>query len=156
MAQEGVLGNGTKIGYSATSPVTYVAIGQLASIDNIPGFAADEIDTTISSTSKLKRAMPGLIAVDNLEFTLLADLDPATDAALEALRGYNQSQETIWWRIEIPTDRQQTEFRGFEFQGWVKTWKPIISIPDRQTIKITVRFDGDGIAIYDPGASEIT
>lgn len=160
MATDGVLGNGVKVAFSASSPVTWTSVGQVLDIE-IPGLEPDEIETTVHGTSKFKRYMPGMIDVSEMTLSLLADLDEssATESAgpaQDSLFEYNQSQTTIWWRVEVPADRTQTEFVAFEFQGWVKNWKPSVPIEDKQTLEVSVRFDGTSYVKYPAGASAIS
>lgn len=155
MAQSGVIGNGTKVGYGAASPVTWINVGQLLNAD-VPGLAQDEIETTIHSTGGFKRFMRGLKDVTEMGLTLLADLDETTDVVQDALFDYQAAGTTLWWRIEIPTARDQSRFTAFEFQGFVKNWLPSAPIEGRQELRVTVRFDGTSFAKYPAGASQIS
>lgn len=156
MAADGVMGNGVKVGYSAgTSPFTWVRISQVLNVV-IPGLEFEEIDTTVHSTGGLRRFMPGLGDVTEMELTLLADLDETTNVQHDALFDYQAARTTLWWRVEVPTTRAQTKFTAFEFQGFVKTWKADPPIDDRQELLCSVRFDGDSFTKMNAGASQIT
>lgn len=161
MALQGVLGNGTKIAFSATSPVTWTRIGQLMNIDKFPALTAAIIDTTVMGTSNQMTGMTGMIPIPSFEFTLLADLDQATSPAHETIRQYgagsvsSQAGTVIWFRIEAPVNRGQTSFRAFEFQGIVNGWDLSLPIADKQTLKITVVL-ASSVQPYNAGASQIT
>lgn len=146
MAQGGILGNGCKIAYSATSPTSWNEVGQLTDLV-FPTWQADKVNiTTHSGTNKLKRYMAGLIEVGNPGFTVLSDFDPATDAAQAALRGYNKTGDSLWWRIEVPVNRARTSFLGFEFQASVQNYSPATPIDNVQSTKFELSFDGEDIA----------
>ena len=155
MAQGGVLGNGVKVAYSASSPVSWTGVGQVLDI-TFPGLVPDEVETTVHGTSKWKRFMPGLIDVSPMELTLLADLDEGTSASQDALFDYQSAGTTLWWRVEVPVDRSQTEYTAFEFQGWVKNWVPTTPQQDKQTLNVTVRFDGSSFSKFPAGSSAIS
>lgn len=154
MATGGVLGNGTKVAYSSTSPVSWTRVTQVLEV-GFPGLEPDEVETTVHSTSKYRRFMPGMIDVTEMTLTLEADLDEGTSPTHDALFDFNAAQTTIWWRIEVPVDREQSEFTAFEFQGWVKNFNVATPIDDKQTIEVTVRFDGDSFTKYAAGAGAI-
>ena len=155
MATGGVLGNGCKVGFSANSPVSWTAVGQVLNVE-LPTLEADDVDITVHGTSRFKRSMAGMIEVSELTLELLADTDPATSAAHHTLWVYNQSGTTIWWRVEVPTDRNQSEYTPFEFQGLVKSWQLAAPIDDRQSLTVVVKFDGTSYSKYDPGSSAIS
>lgn len=162
MATGGVIGNGSKVGYSATSPVSWTKVAQVQNVDEFLTLIADDLDTTVYSTSNIMTSAPGMIPAPTFTFTLLADLDQATTASHETLRQYSTGSghanagTTIWWRIEVPVNRAQTSFRAFEFQAYVKEWSPSIPIKDNQTIKLSAKFAGTGVAVYNAAASQIT
>src|SRR5512140_220362 len=105
MSQGGVLGNGCKVAYSASSPVSWIGVGQIREI-TFPTWEADKVDiTTHSVTNKLKRSMAGLIEVGAPGFVCLSDLDPATDTAQAALQAANATGSSLWWRFEVPVNR---------------------------------------------------
>lgn len=143
MAQGGVLGNGVRVGYAlaSASPMVWTRVKQVIDV-KFPTFAVDKIDTTVHSTSKFKRHMPGMADVNAMELTLLQDLDETTGTDQDEFWTLNQSSETIYWRIEVPTERDQTKYTPFEFQGYVGTFEPGTPIMDKQTLKVVVEFDG--------------
>ncbi len=155
MALNGVLGNGTKVAYSASSPVSWTRVAQLASV-KVPGLEFDEVETTVHSTAGLRKFMAGLGDVSLMELELMADLDQATAPSHDALRSYQAARTTVYWRIEIPVNRAQTSFRAIEFQGFVKTWVPEAPIDDKQKIMSSIRFDDTVFSIYPAGASAIS
>lgn len=155
MAQGGVLGNGTKVAYSVGSPVSWQRIGQLRDV-TFPGLTPDQVDVTVHGLSKFKRNMSGMIEVTDMVLEILTDLDEGTDPQNLALWDFNQSQQTVWWRVEIPVDRPQNEFTGFEFEGQVAGIVYSTTREDVQTATVTVRFDGETLARYPAGSSIIS
>lgn len=156
MAANGLLGNGVKVGYSAgSSPFTWIRIPQVLNVV-IPGLEIDEVETTVHSTGGLRRHIGGLADVSEMEMELLADLDETTNATQDAMFDYQAARTTLWWRVEVPTTRAQDKFVAFEFQGFVKTWMPDPPIDDKQSLNVSVRFDGDTFLKMNAGASQIT
>lgn len=155
MATGGVDGNGVKVAYSLTSPISWVTVPQLLD-ESIPTFSSDEIDTTVHSTSKYKRSIPGMITVGDFTFKVLADLDEVTTPSHNALAQLNVDGTTVWWRVEIPTNREKTRFKAWEFQGYIKEFKPSAAIGAREEIDVTVKFDGTSFTRYAAGASAIS
>ena len=147
MAQGGILGNGVRVAYSSSSPVSWQRLDQLLDI-SFPTFVADDIDSTVHGTSKLKRSMPGMVEVSEMTLTLLSDLDSATTPEQDALWDLNQAGTTVWWRVEVPVERDQSKCVPFEFQGYVKSWEPATPIDDRQTLNVVIRFDGDSLVKF--------
>lgn len=163
MATGGVLGNGTKVGFSISSPVTFTRVGQLINVDEFLQLVPDDVDTTVHSTSNIRTSISGMIEPPEFTMTLLADFDQATTTSHETLRqyqggsGYAATQGVvIWFGVEIPVNKAQSSFRRIEFQAYVKTYGPSLPIDDVQKVEITVRFSGTGIAWYNAGASVIT
>jgi hypothetical protein len=154
MATDGMLGNGVKIGFSVTSPVSWTSVGQVLTTD-LPGLDPSEVESTVHSTSKYRRFIPGLVDVTETNMRLLADLDEGSSADQDALFTHQAAGTTLWWRIEVPVDRSQSEYTAFEFQAWVKRWKPVAEIDQRQELEVTLRFDGTSFAKYPAGASEL-
>lgn len=155
MAQGGMIGNGVKVAYAAASPITWVPVGQILNVD-IPGLNPDEVETTVHSTSPWKRFIRGMIDVGEMTLTLLTDLDEGTSTDQDALFDYQAAGTTLYWRVEVPVDREQSEFTGFEFQAWVKKYAPKTPIEGRQELEVSVRFDGDYFLKFAAGASQIT
>ena len=156
MATGGVLSNGVKVGYSASSPVAWTSVGQILNVE-IPGLEPEEVETTVHGTSSFRRFMRGMIDVTELTVTCLGDLDEGTSVAYDALFDYQAAGTTLYWRVEVPVNRTQTEYTAFEFQGWVKNWRPITGEPgSRQELEFSVRFDGTAFSKYEAGASAIS
>lgn len=162
MAQGGVLGNGVKLAYSATSPVNWVEVGQLMDFPDLPQLEAAIINTTVHSRNQIETAMPGMVPVAEMPFKVLADLDQSSGADLEALRQYapasghaNQGQ-TLYWRAEAPVNRAQTSYRAVEFRGWLRSFKAHTPITDVQTVDLGIVYD-DTVppTWYNAGASQI-
>jgi hypothetical protein len=153
MASGGVLGFGTKVAFSNSSPVSWTAVPQILDI-TFPGLNPDEVETTVHGTLPYKRFMRGLIDVSELTLTL--ELDLASNSVHRTLRTLQLNGTTVWWRIEVPENRERTSWVAFEFQGWVKSWVPSTPIADKQTLEVSIRFDGTDFAMYAPGTSQIS
>lgn len=152
MATGGILGSGVKVAYSVSSPITWIPVGNILNVD-VPGLNPDEVETTIHGTANFKRFMRGLIDVGELMMTLLMDLNQATSTDQAALFALQAAGTTVWWRVEIPTDRTRSAYTALEFQGWVKKWIPKAPIADKQELETSVRFDGTSFTKYNSGAS---
>lgn len=153
MAQGGVIGNGTKVGYSATSPTSYTKIGQLMDLPKFISLVRNLVDTTVHSTSFAMTSIPGMAPTPEVQLKVLADFDQATGPTLEALRGFQNASTTgIWWRIEVPVQGAQTTFRAWEFQGAVREFTPTIQIAATQTVMVTITYGG-GLTVYNAAAS---
>jgi hypothetical protein len=155
MAEDGLIGSGVKVAYSASSPITWIPVGQLLD-PVVPGLDPAEVETTVHGTSNFRRHIRGLIDVSEMTLKLLADLDETTNAAQHAMYGFQASGATIYWRVEIPTTRDRTKYTAFEFRGWVKKWVPTAPIDNRQELDCSVRFDDVTFTKFPAGASQIT
>ena len=155
MAQGGMIGNGVKIAYAASSPTTWVAVGQILNVE-IPQLVADKIDRTVHSTNRYKRSLPGMIDVSDLSLEILQDLATTSGAQQRQLLTYLKAGTTIYWRIEIPVDRNQTTYTAIEFQGYVGSWQPSAPIDEKQTLSCTIVFDDSDITLYGDAATAIS
>lgn len=153
MAQGGVLGVHTKVGYSSVlSPLSYTKLNNLLNVV-IAGLEYDKIDTSIHGVL-LKRNMPGMGDVSETEITVLQDLDAATSPEQAALFTLNAAGTTVAWRVEVPNQRGvPTSWTPITFNGWVKTFKPSSPMGDKQTLVITVVFDGSSYTMGTAAAS---
>lgn len=140
MALGGVLGNGMKIGYATSSPITWTGLGQVVNVE-IPMLEDDIVDSTVHGTSKFKTHFGGLSEVSEATVTLLADLDEVTSPGQHAMFGFNANGTQLYWRVEIPVDRARTRFTAFEFPATVRSYKPAAPIEDRQTLEVGLLFD---------------
>lgn len=154
MATGGVGGNGVKVAYSVSSPVSWNRIGQLAD-QELPGLISDKIGSSVHG-SRLKRTMPGMLQVTPLKLTLVADLDPVTSASHAALDTYVRSGATIYFRVEVPANRLASSYVAWEFQGYVSSWQPKSPLEGRQEIDAEIEFDDSTLVKYAPGASAIS
>ena len=154
MATGGVLGNGVKVGYSSASPVSWTKVAALMD-QKLPEETPDDVDITVHSTGGYYQNMPGLKKVSDLELSFLADLDPTTTASHAALKALKDAGTILWWRIEVPTNRAQTQFCPFEFQGAVSSWNIEAPTADKQMLKVSVKFQGAGYYMLFPGASAL-
>lgn len=156
MAQGGLIGNGSKVAFSLGSPGVWIRVAQLLDIPKFLSLVSADVDTTVHSASRVMTSAPGMIPVPEIQLSLEADLDETTTPSHELLRGYQVAGTTLWWRVEIPTDRAQGAFRPFEFQAFVKEWTPdVTKIAQLQKLAITLRYAGN-LSVYNHGASAIT
>lgn len=155
MATGGVLGNGTKVGFSAASPVSWTRIGQVMDVTKFIQLISNLVDTTVYSTSNIMTTMPGMIPPPDVEFMLLADHDAATSPSHESLRAYQLAGTTVYFRFEVPVNRAQSSFRAWEFQAFVKEYSLDVKIADKQTTKVTITFAG-GYSVYPAAASAMS
>lgn len=141
MAQGGVLGVHTRVGFSPTlSPLSYTKINNLLNCV-IPGLEPDKIDTSRHG-SLMKRNMPGMTDVSEMELTILQDLDESTSPEQDALFDLNAAGTTVPWRVEVPNQRgAPTSWTPFTFTGWVKSFRPGTAMGEKQTLICTVVFD---------------
>lgn len=153
MAQGGVIGNGSKVGYSVSSPTSYTKIGQLQDIPKFFTLVRNLVDTTVHSTSFIMTSISGMAPTPEVQLKVLADFDTVTGPTLEALRGFqNNSTTGIWFRIEVPVQGTQTTFRAWEFQGSVREFTPTIQIAAVQSVALTITFGGS-LSVYNAAAS---
>lgn len=142
----GMIGNGVLFGFHiADSPLAeYTLVGQIIEAEGLE-LEADEVDSDVHSTSRYVRTMPGKIEVGTLNLQVLANPDEMQGhgVAQEALFDLLESGETVHWRIEVPADRQQSEFKGREFDGWVKSFSESQPRRDGQITNIAIKFDSD-------------
>lgn len=154
MAADGVLGHGIKAAYADSSPHVWNEIGQILDTD-LPGLEPEEVETTVHGTSAFRRFIRGLIDVEEFSMTLLGDFGATDDHLHIKLQELQTASTTKWWRIEIPADRERTAYWAIQFEGWVKNWKPSGPIDDKQSLEVTVRFDGTAFMVQRAMASQI-
>lgn len=156
MAQGGILGY-VKAAYSLTSPITWIEFDQVLDV-TWPTESGEKVDiTTHRAGLRRKRYMPGLIEVGDASILLLADFNPVTSPDQAAMREANRTGVDVWFRLEVATNRENTEFMGFEFLGGVLSISPSLGIGARQEVKIDLTFSGEDI--YEDaavGASQIS
>lgn len=154
MATGGNIGDGVKVAFSITSPLSWTQVTQVANVD-FPGLEPDAVNNDVHGSAGFHREMPGLFTVAPMVITVSSDLDESTTADHNTLWGLMLQKTTVWWRVEVPVDRAKTKFTGFEFEGYVGGFVPTTPIDDRQMSEITVRFDGTAFGRDASGASEI-
>lgn len=159
MADGGQIGNGIKVGYRIVdSPLGgYTAIGQILDVKGLD-LLRDKIDSTVSSTNIYKRSFPGMAEVSDLVIDLLANRDEASGEGIiqDDLIDLFEAGTTMNWRIEIPTERDQSKFKGYNFDGYLMGVTPMNApVMDRQVLSLTIAFDDTTITRDTAGASEI-
>lgn len=139
MALLGVLGNGTKVSVSNSSPTSYTQIAQLLDVNGVELTAA-KVDTTIHSSSRFKSSMPGLLEVKDPTLTLL--YDATAGSSHDNLWSDLLTGLTYWWKVEVPADRTQLQFITYEFQAAVGSHRHLTPIGDKQTIAVDLMTTG--------------
>lgn len=151
MAKGGIIGNGMKVGYSLTSPLSYNKLEQLLDA-NPPTLTPDKIDTTRHGTSRLKSNVPGMLDIAPTTIKCLYDADPATSPNVNGIPALVNSQASIYLRIEVPTAGGL--FVAWELSGRFASYTVAAPIMARQEVTIQFFFDGiDYIVFGTPAAS---
>jgi hypothetical protein len=155
MPTGGVTGKRLRVGYSASSPITWTEIGGVTDA-GFPSLVGDKIANDFHGMEgNIHRTMSGMATPGEPSVTVLTDWDPSTSADQEFLRARQKDSVKFWLRIEAPVDRAKTEWRGVEFECSVNSFEASVPINDRQTTKFTFNFEGDDL-YWDtvPGVSE--
>jgi len=153
-APGGYIGNGSKVGFSLTSPHVWNKLEQLLDV-TVPTVQAAKIDVTTHGTGGFMRNIPGLKTVGDTMVKLLRDQSRTTAPNQNALFDYLSTQTDLWWRVEIPDGPNLAiaNFEAYEFQGRVLDFKPLAPIGGRQEVDSSIVFDGTSFVRYDPTAS---
>jgi len=150
MADNGMIGNGIMVGYRITgSPgAAHTLIGQLLNVDGLE-LARAAVDRTVHSANDFERDLPGMIRMSPLHLELLASPDELVGEGVvqEALIDLLLAGTTVEWRIEVPVDRAKTKYKGYVFDGFVRTWKHGKPIKERQVYEFEINFDDDSFDI---------
>jgi hypothetical protein len=154
MATEGTIGSGIRAGYSLASPHTWVRITGILD-GNPPQFTRDDVDTTTHGVTSIRKEIPGLSTVNDATLVLLADLDRLTSPSHLGLKDLERSQNTVWFRYEVPIDAdlESTDYLVFEYQVRVKSWELTTPIDNRKEINVAFKFGGDDVYQYEGVAS---
>ncbi len=150
MATLGQIGSGIKIAFATGSPQVWIPITQILEVSSLPGIERDQVETTTHGVTSLRKFIPGLGTVSPLEFQLLADLDASS--VHMSLLDLLQSQETKWWRSEIPNT---SNLSTTGYMGIVQTWVPEAPIDDKKIINVSVLF-ADNLMIQKTMATQIS
>jgi hypothetical protein len=153
-AELGQLGNGTKIAYSNTSPVTWVNIPYIRSIDKWFELIPPKVDTFVSGDA-IKTTIPGIPESPEIEFTIRYDANASNTVAHESLRSLQTAGTIVWWRTERPVNTPATLYRPEEFRGYVLSFSPTAPLDNIQEAKVVISYSGS-YAIYPVEATEIT
>ena len=142
MPSGGQIGSGVKIWYAATSPTVWVQIPEVREVGQLPNRERDKVETTVHGTTSERTNIPGLAEVSDLEFTLRANLDAGS--AHIALKNFEASQVTKWFRVEVPVDADlaTSNYVAYTFQGRVSKWDLQAPIDDLKEIEVTVQYEG--------------
>jgi hypothetical protein len=146
MALGGLIGNGVKVGFSVSSPLSLTNVGVLVDF-TFPPLARAKVDKS-AHNSIWEKFMPGMINIGDMKLMLLQDLDAATSAAQSQLKTHWLAGTTIYWRVEVPVNRARTLCVPFEFQGFVLNWAPTTPLKEKQVLSVDVAFDDDSLSQY--------
>lgn len=147
----GVLGNGTRVGWSENSPMSYTTVASILQAV-IPKSVADAIDKTTHGTGGYYRSFRGLKRVETVTLTLLADHKSSRTPSHQGLRNLYRDGTTVWVRFEIPLDRNlaTTQFLAIIAQFSVISYGPGAPIADRQTTEVVLTFEGEDVEYQEP------
>lgn len=151
----GVLGNGLKIAYSVSSPISWIQVPDIMVFDKMFELVSPRIDTTVSGVS-IKTTIAGIPDAPELSFTKLSDPNPSTGVAEETIRALQLAGTIVYWRWERPTNTARTLFRGEVFQGYVLSFGPSAPVTDKQTVKVVLSYSGGYVIDSTAGASLIS
>jgi hypothetical protein len=156
VADNGLIGNGTKVGYriSGSPSAAYTTIGQILEIAPME-LKRDGVDRTVHSANDFMRELPGMIKVSPMKLTLLANPDELQGQGIiqDALLDLLIAGTTVEWRYEVPTNRLKTAYKGYVFDGFVMTWTQGAPIKDRQTYNFEIAFDDSS---FDPQSAGVS
>ena len=155
--EQGLISNGSKIAYSVGSPMNWLRIGEVLTVSDLD-FTRDKVDRTVHSTNIYKRSLPGMASVADITVEVLGQPDETgTEGGRQAaLRQLWKDGTTVYWRVEMPTDREQSAYKGFELMGFLFHHKLSIGAPGaRLTFTIGIAYDDDNVVATPAGASQI-
>lgn len=153
-AQGGFIGNGMKMGYSVSSPVSYKKFEQL--LEGTPGSVdPTKIDVTVHGSGGFMANITGLNAVADTTMKLLRDHSAATSPNQNALFALLLAKTTVWLLIEIPDgpDLSVALYDSYEYQVKVNKHAEVTPINGRQELDISFLFCGTTYTKYPPRAS---
>jgi hypothetical protein len=147
MAADGMIGNGVRIGFReiASPENAWTVVGEVLNVGDLE-IVRSKVDRSVHGTSIYKRSLPGMAEISDILLEILADPDESivgTGDQQQDLREYVVSGETLEWRVEIPTTRDQAKFKPVEFDAYVLSYTMGLAREDGQVFKVTLAFDGD-------------
>ena len=92
------IGNGTKLGYSATESGTKTYINGITTIPEIGG-SPDEVDTDSLDNMKYHTTIDGLMPAVKLDIEMNME-DPSAEANIKKVYDLEQSGNTYYWFVE--------------------------------------------------------
>lgn len=154
MAQGGVSGIGVKVGINLVSgsPTGFTTIQNILDC-TLPQLIANKIDKTVYGTSRVKRSVPGLIEVSDLQVVLIQDLDTSTSPEQASLAALNQNGNKIGVRIEVAVNTALSSWVPITWTGYVASWQLGSKKDDIQQLTVAIFFDDSAFTIGSPGAS---
>ncbi len=153
MPSGGQIGSGVKIAYSANaSPQTWTAVPEIFDVPGLPNRIRDRVETTIHGVTGDRTYIGGLSDVEDLVFVCRANLDAGS--VHSTLRGHQNSQTTLWFRVEVPVDVDlaASNYIAYQFKGRISACPVSAPKDDLKTIEFTVLHESD-LFIQDEMAS---
>jgi len=155
MPTEGLLGDGVKIAYSETSPMSWVELPQLMDLPKPPSPTPDKLETTTHGTAGFHTYGTGLKDVPDIEAVFLFDPDKAITPSHVAMITHRDAKTILWFRIETPSNVGKTEFIAWDFQARVQAADIETPKDNWQLMNLSLVYAG-GYSFYDtPAASAI-
>ena len=152
MAQGGLIGNGVKVGYSLSSPLSYLKLEQVLDATP-PKLTPDKIDTSRHGTSRFKSNIPGMLDVAAIAIKCLRDADPVTSPNVNSVQNLVRASTTVYLRIEVPSNTGQTLFEAWELSGRFGNFTTTAPQMGRQEVDIEFMFDGIDYIYFAPASS---
>lgn len=149
MPADGILGDGVKMAYSVSSPVSWTELPLLLDLPRPPAPTPDKLENTTHGSSGFHTYGLGLKDVPDIEAVFL--FNPESAAHLAMITGRDAKTE-YWFRIEVPTDTAQTTFIAWEFQGKIMNADIEAPIADFQKLNLSIIYT-DGYSFYPTAAA---
>ena len=147
-----ILGDGVKIGYCTTSPVSWTELVGLVDLPAPPGPVAEMLENTTHGTSGYKTYGAGLKDVPDVTATFHFTGTAAQLAMISA----QAAGTVLWFRFEVPATAAKTTFRAWEMQAVVIAAPVATPIADWQTLTLTLKYSGNFAFYPDAAATAIT
>lgn len=142
-----------KIAYAAdASPQAWTAVPEIFDVAQIPNRIRDRIESTVHGTSGDRTYITGLSEVEDLVFTVRANMDAGS--VHSTLRTYQANNTTLWFRVEVAVDPDfaTSTFIAYQFKGRISAAAVNAPKDDLKTIEFTVFHTAD-LFIQDEMAS---
>jgi len=152
MALGGLIGNGVKVGYSSSSPLSYRKLEQVLDATP-PKLTPDKVDTSRHGTSRFKSSIPGMLDVAPIAIKCLRDASTVTSPNVNAIQALVLSSSSLYLRIEVPAVADLSTFEAWELSGRFSNFSTSAPQMGRQEVDIEFMFDGIDYIYFAPTAS---